>query len=166
MANAAAKKLAQANTASLKQLHAISFAVNGFFWLVFLLWPRNISLKYYIFMSLPAFFLQWQLERIGRPRYDSKGLVKAGEDMNQKGLTEWFHDIIYVTLICDVVVAIFGSNWPWLLYFSIPVYAVTKIYLTFFKGKSSQHVSDESTAQKSKRQEKLEKRGGRKVVYR
>lgn len=164
MANAAAKKLATANTASLKQLHLLSLSVNGIFWLIYMIWRRNISLKYYIFMSLPAFFLQYQLERIGRPRYDANGLVAPGEDLNQKGLTEWFHDIIYVTLLCDILVLVFGSNWPWVLYMAIPGYAVTKIYLTFFKNRSSQPA--EAPMQKSKRQEKLEKRGGRKTVYR
>jgi hypothetical protein len=120
MANAAAKKQAAANVSSLRTLHIASLIINGVFILSYYVMHRPSSIKPYILFSLPAFFLQYQLERMGRPRYDDKGsLVHAGEDLNQKGLIEWFHDIIYVTFLCDILVVITGRNRVWLLYFSV-----------------------------------------------
>lgn len=123
MANTAAKKQAVSNVKALKQLHIAAAVINGLFLACHFLFQRPASIKPYLVFSLPAFFLQYQLERIGRPKYDSKGtLVKAGDDLSQKGLTEWFHDVIYVTWVCDVLVAIVGRNWVWYLYLSVSIF--------------------------------------------
>lgn len=163
MANAAAKKQAVSNVQALKTLHAISAVVNSLFIVSYFVLHRPNSIKPYIFLSLPAFFLEYQLERIGRPRYDTKGsLISSGDDLSQEGLTEWFHDIIYVTWGCVVVVILTGSNKAWYFYSSIPGYVVYKVYTMFFSGNGGARSKGESEEEtKSKRQEKLEKRGQR-----
>lgn len=166
MANSAAKKLAVANTNALKTLHLASLAVNLTFLLSYSVLHRPLSLKPYLFFSLPAFFLQYQLERAARPKYDSKHqLIRAGDDLSLPGMTEWFHDVIYVTWVCDILTILTASNKCWFLYLSIPSYATFKIYTKFFAGGRSSPAGSTPTETKSKRQEKLEKRGAQRVKY-
>ena len=80
---------------------------------------------------------------------------------------EYLKDIVYVTWICKFVSAVLASNWGFAL---IPLYAVVKAY-TLYSENRPKHTSSGSTANeglipKSKRQEKMERRGGQKVTYR
>jgi hypothetical protein len=160
MANAAAKKQAASNIEQLKLLHTAFAVVNALFLLSHFLLSRPRSIKPYLLFSLPAFFLQYQLERIARPKYDSKGsLIAAGEDLAQKGLTEWFQDVLYVTWGCVILVIITGSNKCFYLYLSIPIYASYMVYTTFIKGRTSSAPEEEPTGQtQSKRQAKKERK--------
>jgi hypothetical protein len=188
MANASAKKQAAANIKKLQELHTIAAIVNGLYLLAHfgLGRPRGGSIKPYLFCSLPAFLLQYQLERMGRPKYSSSSqsggtqrtLVSPGDDLAQAGLTEWFHDVIYLTWGCDILAPIFNTNKVWYLYLLIPLYASYKIYTLVFSGKGGglfgallgnsgrgDAAADMSaTPAQSKRQEKLEKRAN-KVKY-
>lgn len=168
MANKSAKKQAIANAQTLKLLHAVSAGVNLFYLAVFFIFKRPGSIKPYLFCSLPAFLLQYQLERMGRPKFDAKGtLVSAGDDLAQAGLTEWFHDVIYLTWICDVLAPITGSNKIWYLYFAIPIYASYKVYTLFIASKGGLFNSarqPQAAPVQSKRQEKME-RNANKVRY-
>ncbi|CDO53215.1 hypothetical protein DV495_000230 [Geotrichum candidum] len=187
MANASAKKQAAANTKKLQELHTIAAIINGLYLLAhFVLGrPRGGSIKPYLFCSLPAFLLQYQLERMGRPKYSplqpgssQQTLVSPGDDLAQAGLTEWFHDVIYVTWGCDILAPIFNTNKVWYLYLLIPLYASYKIYTLIFSGKGGgllggllgnagrgDAAADMNAAPaQSKRQEKLEKRAN-KVKY-
>jgi hypothetical protein len=120
MAHAAQKKQAVANAARLKTLHTAFLIVNGLFLVSHFLLNRPGSIKAFLVFSVPALFLQYQLERLGRPRYDDRGaLLRAGDDLNQPGLTEWMHDVIYVTWICVILSIAFGSNKVWYLYSSV-----------------------------------------------
>ncbi|VVT57948.1 uncharacterized protein SAPINGB_P005961 [Magnusiomyces paraingens] len=176
MANASAKKQAIANKAALKQMHLASLAVNGFVFLSFFVLHRPFSLKPFLLFSLPALLLQFQLERMGRPRYDTSQvppeargtpqgqgtLVYPGEDLAAEGLTEWLHDVIYVTWFCDILSVIFNSHKVWYLYLSIPIYASYKVYGLIIGAKgglfnSAAH-GDAAVPEMSKRQEKLQKK--------
>lgn len=186
MANASAKKQAASNTKKLQELHTIAVVINVLYLLAHfgLGRPRNSSIKPYLFCSLPAFLLQYQLERMGRPKYapvqpgsTQRTLVNPGDDLGQAGLTEWFHDIIYLTWGCDILAPIFNTNKVWYLYLLIPLYASYKIYGLVFSGKGGgllggllggagrRGAADMDVAPtQSKRQEKLEKRAN-KVKY-
>lgn len=159
MANAAAKKQAVANIEQLKYLHIAFSIVNVLFLLSHFLLSRPKSLKQYLLFSVPALFLQYQLERLGRPKYDSKGaLASAGEDLNQKGMIEWFIDVIYVTWACDILVILTGSNYMWYLYLSIPIYASYMVYTTFIqKGQSPNPAGEAAAEAQSKRQQKKDR---------
>ncbi|CAN6629427.1 SRP-independent targeting protein 2 [Trichomonascus vanleenenianus] len=163
MANTAAKKQAVANVKALNQLHIVFGVVNALVLIGHFLLSRPRSLKAYILFSLPSFFLQFQLERLGRPKYDSRGsLVSAGEDLSQKGLIEWLHDVIYLTWGIDILLVLSGSNYVWYLILLIPGYASYAVYANFFKKTKSPFTEDAAQSEaKSKRQEKLEKRGQR-----
>lgn len=166
MANTSAKKQAVANAHALKIMHFVSLAVNLLFLLSHFLLHRPASLKPYLVCSLPAFLLQFQLERMGRPKYDSKDvLVSAGDDLAQEGLTEWFFDVLYVTWGCAVLAAVTGTNKVWYLYLAIPSYASYKVYTMFFAGKGGllstmkqQPEGAQGAPTQSKRQEKMEKK--------
>jgi SRP-independent targeting protein 2/TMEM208 len=168
MANAAAKKQAASNLHSLKILHVSSAIVNILFLFSHFILSRPNSIRPYLILSCPAFFLQYQLEKIGRPKFDIKGsIVSAGSDLSQAGLTEWFHDVIYVTWACVAVSIIFG-NMAWYLYSVIPGYCAYKLYgmVAGFRSGADQTGVAGGDEGKSKRQEKLEKRGGQRMRYR
>uniref|UniRef100_A0A060T7Y7 ARAD1C25630p n=1 Tax=Blastobotrys adeninivorans TaxID=409370 RepID=A0A060T7Y7_BLAAD len=162
MANSAAKKLAASNTETLKGLHIAFAIINVFVILGHFGLGRPANIRPYILFSLPSFFLQYQLERIGRPKYDSKGLVHPGEDLSMGGLTEWMQDVVYLTWVCDILLVITSTNMVWYLFLAVPGYAAYKIYTTFIKSGRSPNPEGEAQAQaKSKRQEKLDRKNKR-----
>ncbi|KAK9457215.1 hypothetical protein V1511DRAFT_520228 [Dipodascopsis uninucleata] len=130
MAGASQKRRAQANVVALKNMHVASMVINGLYLLSYFVLHRPRSLKTYLIFSIPAWIIQYQLEKIGRPKYSTLNgaLVTAGEDLNQPGLTEWLFDILYVTWGCDILGVIFGRGWVWFLYSLIPLYSFYKAY--------------------------------------
>lgn len=166
MANASAKKQAISNTNALKLMHLSALGVNAFVFLFHFLLKRPASLKPYLLFSIPAFLLQFQLERMGRPSYDEKGsLIKAGDDLGAPGITEWMHDVIYVTWGCAILSAVFNSTKVWFAYLVIPLYASYKLYSFisaqsggFFNGGRPAQVPEQQQPGVSKRQEKLQKK--------
>lgn len=166
MANASAKKQAISNTNALKLMHLSSLGVNAFVILFHFLLKRPASLKPYFLFSIPAFLLQFQLERMGRPSYDAKGsLIRSGDDLGASGITEWMHDVIYVTWGCAVLSAIFNTTKVWFLYLVIPLYASYKLYSFisaqsggFFNTKREAPTPEQQQPAVSKRQEKLQKK--------
>ncbi len=73
------------------------------------------SLAVYLLLSLPSLILEYWLEKIGRPRYVNGELRRSGEDLSQKGLTEYCWDVIYWTWGCVVLAALLG-DWAWWLW--------------------------------------------------
>ena len=108
------------------------------------------------------------LERIGRPTFDSNGSVqRAGEDLEQKGLTEYLWDVLYWSWGCLVLVAVLGDK-LWWAYIAVPLYSVYLAWTTYTGvrgGLGMGAANDEAHPTESKRQKKLEKRG-QKVQYR
>jgi hypothetical protein len=171
------KTQATRNTARLNQTHLISLGVYIFFILVrsFLftrrLWP-------FVVFSFPALAIEFWFERIGRPIYTMEGgnkeLRKAGEDLESKGLTEWMWDVVYWTWGCVALVALAG-DWAWWFYAVVPAYSAYLAVTTYtgvrqgFGGLSAGAGGEggsSSSGGQSKRQAKIEKRGGQKVQYR
>ena len=63
-----------------------------------------------------AGWLQFQLESVGRPSFDDRGvLITAGSDLGQSGLTEYMFDILYLTWGIQLLVA-FITTYAWWLY--------------------------------------------------
>lgn len=127
----------------------------------------------YLVLSAPALLLEYWLDSIARPAYDSAGnLTKAGEDLDAPGLTEFMWDVIYWTWINLVLVAVLGGR-LWWAYLLVPGYAAYKgiTTLTGVKqmlgglGAATDQASGADAGQ-SNRQKKLEKRSGQKVMYR
>jgi hypothetical protein len=124
------KKQAAANKAALRQLQIGSLLAHGIF-LVFRLLLQRASitqglLVVYALVTIGSVFLQWQLESMGRPKYDpaTRTLVRSGLDLHQTGVTEYMFDMIYITwfvLLLSVV-----TDLAWFVYLVIPVYAVYK----------------------------------------
>ena len=189
MAGAADKKQAQRNTETLSSVHRLSLIVNVLAVLcVFVLKrPKNGKL-YFLLFSLPSLFCEYTVEKVGRPRYTTnsdgyKVLVKAGEDLQQAGLTEYMFDVIYLTLLIDFLMCFFGSMKVWWVLLVIPGFAGWKLkglvgtvlgmFLPGLRGSKNGHpeagaADAEGTNEgKSKRQIKMEKRGTKqKVRYR
>jgi len=70
----------------------------------------------------------WLITSQARPTYnEANELVSGGGDLNAKGLIEYQFDIIYITIIVQLLVA-FISDWFWAIYAIIPIYAGVKIY--------------------------------------
>lgn len=93
--------------------------------------------------------------------------------MGASGLTEYMWDILYWTWGCIGAVCMFGDR-AWWLWIVVPLYSVWLAYTTLtgmrsgFAGMGGGgDGSDQATAAgESKRQKKLEKRGGQRTQYR
>lgn len=169
-----AKNLAVKNTARLKQTHFITLAIHGVFLFFAFTLRRSLKLTPYLGLTAPALALEFFLDRSSRPTYDANGsLQKPGDDLDAKGLTEFFWDIIYWTWINLIAVVVFG-NYGWWLYLVVPLYAIYAAVTTAsgIKGTLSglagagAEGGDAPGGGQSKRQQKMEKRGGQKTVYR
>ncbi|KAI0824610.1 DUF788-domain-containing protein [Trametes gibbosa] len=176
MANASAKRTAQQNAESIKNLRLgllVSGALSILLRLLFrrrTLSPTQFSFWIYLFSLGPSVFLARYLERIGSPRRDptTGTLISAGEDLSRPGIIEWCFDVIYVTWACQIGSGAFGQ-WVWWLYLIIPLYAIFKLWSSvispMFFGRSAASAAPEAEAEAkeptSKRQEKLRKRSER-----
>lgn len=176
MAGQSAKKQVASNTKILKEIHRVtgaSFAVFAFF--IFVV-RRPGSWKPFVFFALPALLSLYILEKTGRPLVDAAGkVVRTGQDLQQEGLTEYFFDVIYLTVILNILSIVFNSTKVWWLYIVVPGFAAYKLYALvnygkqLFGGGKSSAVTEPTPAedQKSNRQKKLEKRGDKpKTKYR
>ena len=174
----ALKTLAAKNTSTLNRTHLISLSVNLLFLLLRFFVFTNRSLLRYTLLSFPALVIEFWFERIGRPTYtdtaNGKDLKRAGEDLEAKGLTEWMWDVVYWTWACIVLAAVLGDR-AWWLYVVVPLYSAWLAFSTFtgvrqgmggLMGGGAGGGSSEGGASQSKRQAKMEKRGGQKVQYR
>jgi hypothetical protein len=164
--------LAARNSAKLKQIHLITLAVHALFLLSAFTFRRSLSLKRYLILALPSLVLEYYLDFLGRPKYSADGttLKRAGEDLDAKGLTEFFWDVIYWTWINLVLVIIFG-NIAWWLYFVVPGYTVYALVTTAsglrgMLGGVGAAATEGAPETQSNRSKKMEKRGGQKVAYR
>ncbi|KAK5113015.1 hypothetical protein LTR85_011037 [Meristemomyces frigidus] len=171
----AQKTQASRNSATLNRTHLISLGVYVFFLLVRAVLFRRRLLPFML-LTLPALAIEFWFERIGRPVFaegtQGKELKRAGEDLEAKGLTEWMWDVVYWTWACTALVALAG-DWAWWFYSVVPLYSAYLAYTTFsgvrqgFGGLSAGAGGDGSGSGggQSKRQAKMEKRGGQRVQY-
>ncbi|KAG8531399.1 uncharacterized protein KY384_003028 [Bacidia gigantensis] len=172
MAQKATKVLAARNGNSLNRTHLISLVIHAFYLLLRLLFFYKSftlrSLLLYVSFAGPSFVIEFWLERIGRPVYTSDGGVqKAGEDLEQKGLTEYLWDVLYWTWACVALATIFGDR-SWWAYTAVPLYSAYLAWKTYsgMKGGLGMGSGEENgQPSESKRQKKMEKRG-QKVQYR
>lgn len=151
----------------------ISLGVNAFFIIVGRLFLKRSMLAWFL-ISLPSFIIEFWFERVARPTYADQGngmeLKRAGEDLDAKGLTEWMWDIVYWTWGVIALAAVFGK-WAWYLALVIPVYSAWLAWTTYTGARSglsgmADSREDGAPAAQSKRQAKMEKRGGQRMQYR
>lgn len=128
MAGAADKKLAQANTLALQQLHTTSVGINAAACVFVFLLKRPRSAWPYLVFLVPALACQYVIERSGRPVVRGNTTVSPGHDLSQQGVTEWLFDVVYLTWVLDVLMCVLGTNKVWYLYLAIPGYALYKGY--------------------------------------
>ncbi|KAF1815980.1 hypothetical protein P152DRAFT_471340 [Eremomyces bilateralis CBS 781.70] len=129
MAQKSMKVLAARNQGHLQRLRLITAITHGIFFIARLLFHRKAffaspirSTLPYILLSIPAIAVQLFFESVSRPRHAPDGrVVRAGEDLDQKGLTEYGWDIIYWTDLCVVLAGLFGNNAFW-LWIAVPIY--------------------------------------------
>ncbi|KAM0715023.1 hypothetical protein Q7P37_009488 [Cladosporium fusiforme] len=172
MAQKALKTLAARNTAILNRTHMISLGVNAFFLLINFLFSSRSLTAWFVF-TLPAFLIEFWFERIGRPTFDNGDLKRSGEDLEAKGLTEWMWDITYWTWFCIGLSALLGNK-AWYAYVVVPLYSGWLAFTTFTgarkglagMGGGESEGAASGPAGQSKRQAKMEKRGGQKMQYR
>ena len=129
---------------------------------------RNTWLLYFV-LSSPALIIELLFEKNSRPSYGSDGEVKrAGDDLEAKGLTEYLFDVLYWSWGCIVLAAIFGNR-MWWLWAVVPVYSGYAAYNAFtgvrnsLTGMGAAGGEGGNATAVSKRQQKLEKRGGQQI---
>ncbi|KAF2019834.1 hypothetical protein BU24DRAFT_459463 [Aaosphaeria arxii CBS 175.79] len=174
MAQKAQKTLAASNTSRLNQTLLLTLIAHFLFLLLRALVFRSSftrrSLLLYLLFSSPQLLIQFYFERLSRPIYDAANgsLKRAGEDLDAKGLTEWMWDVVYWTYGCVVVAAVVG-DYGWWLWAVVPAYSVWLAWSTYrgVRGGFTDAAGvPQPGAAASKRQAKLEKRGGQRVAYR
>lgn len=131
---------------------------------------HSLSLKRYLLLSLPGLAIEFYLDRLAQPSYKPDGaLRRAGEDLEAKGLTEFMWDIVYWTWINLILVIVLGNR-AWWLYLVVPGYAIYAAVTTAsgLKGMLGGMAGGggEPAEPASKRQAKMDKRGGQRVAYR
>jgi hypothetical protein len=167
----ATKTLAASNTARLNQTLYLTLSIHLLFWLLRLL-TRSLSRKslvLYILLSAPQLLLQLYFERLSRPTTTPEGGIKrAGEDLDAPGLTEYMWDVIYWSWLCIVMAALVGDKawWLWLVIPAYSAYAAWGMYTGMRGGGHHFDAAGVPQSGPSKRQAKMEKRGGQKVSYR
>lgn len=169
----AVKTLAAANTKRLNTTLALTLGIHLAFWLLRALVFRasftRKSLLLYLALASPQLFINFLFEKQSRPLNAPDGSVKrAGEDLEAKGLTEYLWDVTYWTYGVLVLVTFLG-DWAWIFWAIIPVYSLWLAWSTY-SGMRSGYQDAAGVPQPgvatSKRQAKMEKRGGQKVQYR
>ncbi|KAH7392438.1 hypothetical protein DE146DRAFT_140951 [Phaeosphaeria sp. MPI-PUGE-AT-0046c] len=173
MAQKATKTLAASNAARLNQTLYLTLFFHTLYWLLRAAYYHSTytrrSLLLYLFLSAPQLLIQFAFERQSRPTLTPDGAVKrAGEDLDAKGLTEYMWDVVYWTWGVVFFVAVTGDR-AWWLWGVIPLYSVYAAWTTY-RGMSGGYTDAAGVPQPgaatSKRQAKMEKRGGQKVAYR
>lgn len=151
----------------LNRTHLISVALHAVYLFLHFYFGRPRSLKPYLLLAVPTLAIEYYLDRVGRPRYNEDGSLRAaGEDLNATGLTEYMWDVLYWTQGCIVAVSIFNDR-AWWLWAVVPVYSVYLAYTTVmgvkrgFAGMGGGEVGEDHEGPKSKSQQKKEKRGDR-----
>lgn len=179
MAQRSQKTLAARNAATLNRTHLTTLAIHLLFHISrFLLSSSRRSLFTYLLLTLPSLVIEFYFERLSRPTHNAdSSLLRAGEDLEAKGLTEWMWDLLYWTWGCVVLVSLVGDRgwWAWIV---VPGYSAWLAFTTFTGMKSglggmmgaggnegSGGAESKGDGQ-SRRQAKMEKRGGQKMVYR
>ena len=73
---------------------------------------------YALFCTL-SFVIQAFFERASRPKYIGEPgegeLVRSGDDLDAKGLTEWMWDVLYWTWGCTALASLVGDQAWWLM---------------------------------------------------
>lgn len=168
----ATKTLAASNTARLNQTLYLTLFIHALYWLLRGLLFRTLtrrSILLYIVLSAPQLLIQLAFERQSRPALTPEGAIKrAGEDLDAKGLTEYLWDVVYWTYGVVFFVAVLGDG-AWWLWVVIPAYSVWAAWSTYTGmrgGYTDAAGVPQPGAATSKRQAKMEKRGGQKVQYR
>ena len=102
-------------------------------------------------------------------------MKRAGEDLEAKGLTEWMWDVLLFTWGCLGFASVLG-DWVWWAYGVVPAYSLWLVWGVYTGARGMMGgagVSEgsggvgEGAQGQSKRQAKMEKRGGQqRVVYR
>lgn len=153
----------------LNRAHLISAALHTLYLFLHFFFQRPRSLKPYLFLAVPTLAIEYYLDRVGRPRYNEDGSLRAaGEDLNATGLTEYMWDVLYWTQGCIVAVCIFNDR-AWWLWAVVPIYSVYLAYTTVMgvkrgfagMGGGGGEVGEDHESPKSKSQQKKEKRGDR-----
>ncbi|KAF2431380.1 hypothetical protein EJ08DRAFT_659978 [Tothia fuscella] len=177
MAQKAKKTQATRNAAKLDQTRLFTLSIHLFYLFFRMLYFRSTftrrSFLLYFFLSVPSLLIQYWFEKIGRPAYGSEPgeLLKSGEDLDAKGLAEFLWDILYWTWGCIAFTAVLGDK-AWFLYLVVPVYGAYAAYTTFtgarqsMAGMAGSAEEGSSIGSQSKRQQKMEKRGGQRMQYR
>ncbi|KAL6052980.1 Transmembrane protein 208 [Balamuthia mandrillaris] len=166
MANQAAKKRVKENEQIIYRLRWLIAIVNAIYVLVRVLWYNDSFIGYHWFAfalttGVYLIFYSW-LASLAKPTYEGTELVDGGANLSMPGnLTEYYFDIIYVTAF--VQLGSIYSDWMWLLYLVIPIFAVYKLGGLLLSLRSTQQAMSggEDDPSFQKKREKAERRAGR-----
>ena len=169
----ATKTLAASNTARLNQTLYLTLIIHFIWWFLRAFLFRSsftrTSTLLYLVLSAPSLLIQLYFERLSRPTLNQDGAVKrAGDDLDAKGLTEYMWDVVYWSYGCIALAAVLG-DYAWWLWAVIPAYSAYAAWSTYTGMRGGYQDAagvPQPGAGTSKRQAKMEKRGGQRVQYR
>jgi hypothetical protein len=77
---------------------------------------------------------------------------RDGQDLNAKGMIEYMKDLIYIGWIIQVLTCL--SDWFWLIYLGVPIYAAYKFYGLYNSASAYQDLYSPQETQQNTRNNK------------
>eukprot|EP00741_Cyanophora_paradoxa_P016142 tig00000042_g15582.t1 len=161
MANQSQKKVAERNKKKLQQHLKYIAGVNAAFVLYRILFHfGTFGTWHWIGFAVTSFVyykIYSDLSSFARVDLDEKGQIDdAGQDLDSKGIVEYYFDVLYITLFVQAGTMI--SDWFWLVYLVIPAFALYKawvyiIYPWWFAKQEEPEEMDEKKRRKMERRE-------------
>jgi len=169
MANNAAKKRKFENEAILLRLWKILLIVNAIYILVRMVffWSSFGTWHWIGFVGTTAvyWFCYSSLSSMAKPTFDEQGkLLDGGGNLSGGGLVEYYFDVIYVSAFVQLSSIL--TDWMWLSYLVIPIYAVYALWGLVIKPllqarSAAAEVNKEESKADQKRREKKERKENR-----
>ena len=168
MAGAGAKKRAEENKQRLKTLQLLILVTTAVYAAVRLgafkstaQWYHWIGLLFTLGIHGVSY---WIIAAVARPVYQNGELIDGGGDLSKSIAASYSHDVLYVTSMVQVLAAF--TNWGWLLFLTVPLYAAyklfEKVFIPMMKPKQEAAIDPEMI----KKMEKAEKRAERRRMKR
>jgi len=81
----------------------------------------------FVLLAIIYYFCHQWISSLATPTYDAHGKLEDGGADLSKGFCQYYFDIIYITIFVQAT-TLFISDWLWLTYLVVPIYAAYKLW--------------------------------------
>eukprot|EP01130_Rhizamoeba_saxonica_P014746 TRINITY_DN6472_c3_g1_i2.p1 TRINITY_DN6472_c3_g1~~TRINITY_DN6472_c3_g1_i2.p1 ORF type:complete len:181 (-),score=27.68 TRINITY_DN6472_c3_g1_i2:184-690(-) len=162
MANASAKKILIKNRKKMKAFH-IASAIIWAIYVLYRIYYHYDSMDIWNWIGSSIFFGVWitayflfTSRATAQFDPDTGKLIDGGDDLSKGMIMEYSWDLVYVNFMVQILTMF--SNYFWLLYLSVPVYAIYKVItgviVPYYKMKDQQDLANEERNNRKKKKPK------------